>query len=279
MQFLGHPGVTSDDCWYTYSNYTCAKGTFQCFKHCLWRSVGMKQNNDHEFTYVIGCFQKGPTEVQFELDSEELMYADFDKDTAVFTLPDFLVLVPAKLANKTRILMDAKKAKRACLLLAEVLSVIEHLPPENKGKGHPLVLYSAEEVKFGAENTLVCFLNHFFPPSIKVSWTKNNQPVSEGVSLSRYYPNSDIYSCTVEHKALKRKSFSRLGRYCGVTVVLGCLGLAIGIYFIVKRRQTQYLPGIKRLYTRRLMRSGIFFFLIIVLLCLMSANPVSLQIV
>uniref|UniRef100_A0A672G7M7 Ig-like domain-containing protein n=1 Tax=Salarias fasciatus TaxID=181472 RepID=A0A672G7M7_SALFA len=230
-----------------------------------------------------------PTEVQFELDSEELMYADFDKDTAVFTLPDFLVLVPAKLANKTRILMDAKKAKRACLLLAEVLSVIEHLPPENKGKDPPdSVLYSAEEVKFGAENTLVCFLNHFFPPSIKVSWTKNNQPVSEGFSTLKFTPNKgDIYSCTVEHKALKSPktriwgdySFSRLGRYCGVTVVLGCLGLAIGIYFIVKRRQTQYLPGIKRLYTRRLMRSGIFFFLIIVLLCLMSANPVSLQIV
>uniref|UniRef100_A0A672GTW9 Ig-like domain-containing protein n=1 Tax=Salarias fasciatus TaxID=181472 RepID=A0A672GTW9_SALFA len=187
--------------------------------------------DDHEFTYVIGCFQKGPTEVQFELDSEELMYADFDKDTAVFTLPDFLVLVPAKLANKTR----------------------------NK-----LVLYSAEEVKFGAENTLVCFLNHFFPPSIKVSWTKNNQPVSEGVSLSRYYPNSDIYSCTVEHKALKSPKTRIWGDY---------------VILLTHVMETQYLPGIKRLYTRRLMRSGIFFFLIIVLLCLMSANPVSLQIV
>lgn len=83
------------------------------------------------------------------------------------------------------------------------------------------VLYPAEEVQLEVENTLTCFVNHFYPPDIKVSWTKNGRPLLEGVSLSRYYPNNDqtfhqfstltftpteedIYSCTVEHSALDR---------------------------------------------------------------------------
>lgn len=87
-------------------------------------------------------------------------------------------------------------------------------PPESS-------LYPADEVQPGVENSLTCFVNNFFPPGIKVSWTKNGSPVTEGVSLSRYFPNDDqtfhqfstleftpeegdVYSCTVEHLALDR---------------------------------------------------------------------------
>ena len=82
------------------------------------------------------------------------------------------------------------------------------------------IIYPAEDVELGVENSLICFVNHIFPPYIEVSWTKNGRPVSEGV-LSRYYPNNDqtfhqfstltftpsegdIYSCTVEHLALEK---------------------------------------------------------------------------
>ncbi|XP_030635518.1 rano class II histocompatibility antigen, A beta chain-like [Chanos chanos] len=59
----------------------------------------------------------------------------------------------------------------------------------------------------------------FYPPAVKVTWTKNNVNVTEGMTLGRYSSNSDgsfslfsvlgftpeegdIYTCTVEHKAL-----------------------------------------------------------------------------
>ncbi|KAG9345260.1 hypothetical protein JZ751_009806 [Albula glossodonta] len=81
-------------------------------------------------------------------------------------------------------------------------------------------IYSRDEVVLGKRNTLVCFVNNFYPAPVKVKWTKNNAEVKEGVTLSRYYPNSDftfrqfstlsivpeegdIYSCTVEHKGLQ----------------------------------------------------------------------------
>uniref|UniRef100_A0A8P4KDJ9 Ig-like domain-containing protein n=1 Tax=Dicentrarchus labrax TaxID=13489 RepID=A0A8P4KDJ9_DICLA len=104
-------------------------------------------------------------------------------------------------------------AKRCVLLLLlNIFYAFSQNPPES-------ILYPAEDVQFGVENSLTCFVNHFYPPYIKVSWTKNGRPVSEGVSLSRYYPNNDqtfhqfstltftpmegdMYSCTVEHSAL-----------------------------------------------------------------------------
>ncbi len=80
-------------------------------------------------------------------------------------------------------------------------------------------IYSKEDVVLGAENTLICHVTGLFPPPVNVSWTKNNQIVTEGMSLSQYRRNNDgtfnifsslkftpaegdIYSCTVFHKAL-----------------------------------------------------------------------------
>ncbi len=80
-------------------------------------------------------------------------------------------------------------------------------------------MYSKDDVVLGAENTLICHVTGLFPPPVNVSWTKNNQIVTEGMSLSQYRINNDgtfnifsalkitpaeedIYSCTVFHKAL-----------------------------------------------------------------------------
>lgn len=70
------------------------------------------------------------------------------------------------------------------------------------------------------ENTLICFINHFFPPTINIKWTKNDIEVAVEDPFIKCLPNpdgtfyvfstldfvpneGDIYSCTVEHKALE----------------------------------------------------------------------------
>lgn len=85
-------------------------------------------------------------------------------------------------------------------------------PPE-------FIIYPRDEVITGEDNTLICFINHFFPPSINIKWTKNDVEVTmedpfiktlsnpDGTAYVLSYFNfvpekGDIYSCTVEHELL-----------------------------------------------------------------------------
>lgn len=215
----------------------------------------------NELLYVVGCFENGTTEVQLEFDDEKIFYVDFDREEVVYTLPRFITSDPSTIFENIHLFKNAKKARRTCSALVAFCKVEEGNPPEEMDPPES-ILYPSEEVQLGVENTLVCFVNHFFPPKIKVSWTMNDHPVSEGVSLSRYYPNKDqtfhqfstltftpregdIYSCTVEHLALDSPetrtwdhefSHPSLGPdiYCGVCLTLGLFGVAAGTFLMVK---------------------------------------------
>ncbi|XP_018602303.1 H-2 class II histocompatibility antigen, A-B alpha chain-like [Scleropages formosus] len=126
-----------------------------------------------------------------------------------------------------------------------------------------VTIYPRDYVLPGEGNKLICLVNNFFPPPVKVKWTKNDVEVTEGVTLSRYYPNKDltfrqystvpiipqegdVYSCTVEHKGLSEpetrlwepeiREVSDIGKtvYCGAGLTLGLLGVGVGTFFLVK---------------------------------------------
>uniref|UniRef100_A0A0E9XZ38 Ig-like domain-containing protein n=1 Tax=Anguilla anguilla TaxID=7936 RepID=A0A0E9XZ38_ANGAN len=120
-----------------------------------------------------------------------------------------------------------------------------------------------EEVELGKSNSLICFVTNFYPPLVKVKWTKNNVEVKDGVTLSRYYPNpdltfqqfstlsitpqeGDVYSCSVEHKGLA-EPLTRIWEseannepntaatvFCGIGLTLGLLGVGVGTFFPIK---------------------------------------------
>ncbi|XP_070768252.1 H-2 class II histocompatibility antigen, A-U alpha chain-like [Enoplosus armatus] len=220
----------------------------------------------HEFVYVVGCFDNGMTEVQYEFDAEEILFVDFERHEVEYTLPRFLVINPSEIFDGPHIYNNAMKGKRFCSAVMAFCKAELKNPPEEKDPPES-VLYPAEELQLGVENSLICFVNHFYPPDIKVSWTKNGRPVSEGVSLSRYYPNNDqtfhqfstltftlregdIYSCTVEHSALEGPktriwepdfSHASLGPdvFCGVGLTLAFLGVAAGTFLMVKGHHGQ----------------------------------------
>ncbi|XP_044214445.1 H-2 class II histocompatibility antigen, A-U alpha chain-like [Thunnus albacares] len=217
----------------------------------------------HEVVYLVGCFENGTTEAQFTFDAEEILYVDFMRQAIVYTVPKFMILDPSEVFKTLYLYKNALKNKKACSVLVNFLAAEEKNVPEEKDPPG-VVLYPSEDVELGVENSFVCFVNNFYPPNINVSWTKNGRPVSEGVSLSRYYPNydqtfhqfstltftpeeGDIYSCTVEHSALEKPitriwelDFSHpslgLDVYCGVGLTLGLLGIAAGVFLIFKGR-------------------------------------------
>nr|AEI55828.1 MHC class II antigen [Leiocassis longirostris] len=123
-------------------------------------------------------------------------------------------------------------------------------------------IYTSDDVQLGSENTLICHFTRFFPPHVTVRWTKNGVDVSDKSTLSQFYPNKDntynqfshlsftpqegdIYTCTVEHKALDSPDtrtwevnveLPSVGPsvFCGVGLFVGLLGVDTGTFFLVK---------------------------------------------
>uniref|UniRef100_A0A8C6V278 Ig-like domain-containing protein n=1 Tax=Neogobius melanostomus TaxID=47308 RepID=A0A8C6V278_9GOBI len=201
------------------------------YKKIPWKSV------------FLGCFYNGTVEVIYEIDGDLALYADFQNNVIVSTVPPY---VQFDIGPYPNIFSNTLKAKRACLVAQTIAKEI-------------LKDTEAPEVQ---ENHLICFVNRFYPPRVKVTWTKNNRPVSAGVSTSSYMPNNDqtfhcfstltitpehgdVYSCTVEHAALETPTtriwgefltYLALDLYCGGGLTVAFVGVAIGTFLIVKGR-------------------------------------------
>uniref|UniRef100_A0A8C9VHV7 Ig-like domain-containing protein n=1 Tax=Scleropages formosus TaxID=113540 RepID=A0A8C9VHV7_SCLFO len=195
----------------------------------------------HVDTYVIAC-QTGDTDPEDdkEFDGDEIVYVDLKKKEWVGTMPDFL----QQLDGQNLVQQGCRST--------------------SKWRASSYVtVYPRDEVSLGGRNKLICFVNNFFPPPVKVKWTKNDVEVTEGVTLSRYYPNKDftfrqystvpiipqegdVYSCTVEHKGFPEpetrfwdveiQDTSDIGKtvFCGVGLTLGFLGVGVGTFFLIK---------------------------------------------
>ncbi|KAJ8004958.1 hypothetical protein DPEC_G00141680 [Dallia pectoralis] len=206
---------------------------------------------------VIGCFDSGDTEAMLMIDGDEVLYANYKKDKMEMTIP-----VPMwGIESPSVQYMYAKLCIDLCKERFEWGK--ESVPSIPQVKDAPTsTIYTRNEVELGINNTLICLVNNFFPPSINVSWTKNGMDVTEETSLSRYYPNTDgtfhqfskmsftpksgdVYACTVEHPALEEQetriwetevSMSSGGPdiFCGIGLTLGLLGLATGTFLLIK---------------------------------------------
>nr|XP_023658535.1 H-2 class II histocompatibility antigen, A-U alpha chain-like isoform X2 [Paramormyrops kingsleyae] len=192
-----------------------------------------------------------------ELDGDEMLYIDFKKNEVVITLPEF-----ADQWTAEGWAQRAEADHQTCLSDLKMLIEAGSSPPEQIDAPQ-LTIYTRNEVELGKNNILICFVNNFYPPPVKVKWTKNNMEVKEGVTLSRYYPNSDFsfrqystlqftpqkgddYSCTVYHQGLTEpetrfwepefRDESDIGKtaFCGIGLTLGLLGVGAGTFFLVK---------------------------------------------
>lgn len=88
----------------------------------------------------MGCFVNGTTEIQFEFDTEEVLYVDFSKKEVIYTVPTFLDPDPSQLLVGLNILKDALDNKELCLELTALAAIEEKHPPEERGKLIPTLI-------------------------------------------------------------------------------------------------------------------------------------------
>ncbi|XP_066580519.1 H-2 class II histocompatibility antigen, A-U alpha chain [Amia ocellicauda] len=213
----------------------------------------------HRFRQLMSC-ETNVTQFEFdwEMDQDELLYVDLDKKQIVQRLPEFA----EQWCRPESLLAETQINREICKTNVEYFAREAGLPPEKKVAPQTMV-YAENLTVLGQLNTLICFASGFYPMPIKMSWTKNVQPVTEGVSRSQLYSNEDftfrtfsyltftpalgdVYSCRVEHRALTEpdtkiyvvdvntESDTRETALCGAGLALGLLGVALGLFFLIK---------------------------------------------
>ncbi|XP_048065085.1 H-2 class II histocompatibility antigen, A-Q alpha chain-like [Megalobrama amblycephala] len=218
----------------------------------------------HEFGMIETCSgSAGANEVLFTYETEVAGYMDLEEAKIVITEHDIVYSI---LDIDKLIQQDIESALTGLTSLCKetyfrILSfnISEPLEPPWTS------IYTRNDVKLHVNNTLICLVSGFYPPPVRVSWTKNNMNVTNESTVSRYYPNKDrtlnvfsrlsfipeegdIYSCSVEHKALQQPQTRTwdveikepsIGPsvFCGVGLTLGLLGLATGVFFIAKEKR------------------------------------------
>nr|AFD01247.1 MHC class II alpha subunit [Oreochromis niloticus] len=212
----------------------------------------------HSDIGITGC-SDSDGEDMYGLDGEEVWYADFNKQTGVEPLPDFADSIDFP-GHYESAAANQQVCKQNLQTLRKMMKdyPLEHVAPS------AVMIYTRDEVEFGQKNTLICHVTGFFPAPVNVSWTKNEQKVTES-SINVPYPNKDgtftqisrlqftpqlgdMYSCTVKHLALTQpltkiydvqasgQSDPGVGpaAFCGVGLTVGLLGVAAGTFFLIK---------------------------------------------
>uniref|UniRef100_A0A8B9J6G4 Ig-like domain-containing protein n=1 Tax=Astyanax mexicanus TaxID=7994 RepID=A0A8B9J6G4_ASTMX len=211
----------------------------------------------HEY-YVFDWCSETDGGVVWMIDGEEEYHADFKDGRGVVSLPKFATLnytiIPAAYEHSIQELQICRYNLK--------YSVFWYNFPAEDMDAPRITMYPKNDEQLGVVNELICLVTEFYPPSLRISWTKNNENVTEDVYMSQYYPNEDytftlfssisivpeqgdIYSCTVEHIALQQPQ-TRIWEsevdppedgplvFCGVGVAVGLLGIATGSFFFVK---------------------------------------------
>ncbi|XP_042247603.1 H-2 class II histocompatibility antigen, A-Q alpha chain-like [Thunnus maccoyii] len=223
-------------------------------------AVGIYAQRIHELCHAHGCFDSSNTQLCLTLDGEEVYHADFkrgvlhweSKIPTTFHVPYAYKYAVYYQSICRRDMYKWKQDKSATTKTKQA--------PE-------AIIYPKDEVIKDEENTLICFINHFFPPTINIKWTKNDIEVTVKDLFIKSIPNpdgtfhvfstldfvpdeGDIYGCTVEHKALEEPQTkfweveineTTIGPavFCGLGLSLGLLGFAAGTFFFVKGKHYQ----------------------------------------
>lgn len=223
---------------------------------CLKVSQAVREENvliESEFYQT----QLPSAEFAFQFDDDEIFNVNFDKRETTWRLPQFGELASFEAAgalqNKAVMTQNMQNwIKRSNYTAAKPVTPIIHV-------------YTEEPVVLGEPSKLICFVKQIFPPVIKMSWLKNNEPVMDGVSDTDFYVASDhsyykflylatipkegdVYTCSVEHAGLPSNPTNKFWSpeepsyisetsenvVCGLGLAVGIIGIIAGIFLIFK---------------------------------------------
>ncbi|XP_044878621.1 HLA class II histocompatibility antigen, DP alpha 1 chain-like [Mauremys mutica] len=200
--------------------------------------------------------QQGSGEFMQEFDQDEILYVDLEKKEIIWRLPEFSKFTSFEVQHALRNMAVIK------LYLEKLIERSNHtraqnVPPE-------VTVFPKGPMELGEPNILICFVDKFFPPVLRLTWLKNGQEVTEGVYETDFYPRQDnsfrkfsylpffpsqgdFYDCRVEHRGLP-KPFTKHWEaqvptpvpettetlVCTLGLAMGIIGIIAGTILIIK---------------------------------------------
>ncbi|XP_077017548.1 HLA class II histocompatibility antigen, DR alpha chain-like [Tamandua tetradactyla] len=195
-------------------------------------------------------------EFMFDFDGDEIFHVDMEKKETVWRLETFghfaSFEAQGALAN-----IAVDKAN------LNIMMKRSNYTPATSERPEVTVLLN-KPVELGQPNILICFIDKFSPPVIKVTWLQNGNPVTTGVSETVFLPREDhlfrkfsylpflpstedVYDCKVEHLSLDEPLLKHWefdgptplpetteNLVCVLGLVVGLVGIVVGTIFIVK---------------------------------------------
>ncbi|XP_040180872.1 RLA class II histocompatibility antigen, DP alpha-1 chain-like [Rana temporaria] len=220
---------------------------------CLHSGEAVKREN--VLTQAVFYQTLEPSgEYMFQFDKDEIFYVDLDKKQTVWRLPQF-----GEVAG-----FEAAAALQNMAVLKHNLDSYKQRSNFTEAKNVPpeVHVFPESSVIVGEPNILICLGTKFFPPVIKMSWQKNSVPVTEGVSMTDFYPTPDgsfskflylttipqdgeVYTCSVEHAGKTTNTFwhpevskpiseATENVICGLGLLFGMCGVIAAIVLICK---------------------------------------------
>ncbi|XP_077340779.1 class II histocompatibility antigen, M alpha chain isoform X2 [Lithobates pipiens] len=224
---------------------------------------------DHVLSQVLFCQPNTSVPGLLKMfDNDQMFSYNFSKRTTSAWLPDFDQWSDQAFPNAANI----SAYLSLCDNLREALTeVLKEIMPEARG-GTQTMVFTAQPLRIGMPNTLICFISDVYPPALTVIWRKNSELLSKESTSPGYFalydgsfqafsylnvtPNyNDVYSCNVQVAGDSRTiveywvpdypvpSDVLENALCGLGCALGIVFLFLGFMFLClskKLQQTDY---------------------------------------
>uniref|UniRef100_A0A8C8SPW4 Ig-like domain-containing protein n=1 Tax=Pelusios castaneus TaxID=367368 RepID=A0A8C8SPW4_9SAUR len=209
-----------------------------------------------EFYQRTDPAQRESGEFMFQFDQDEIFHVDLEKKETIWRLPDFGTFTS----------METQSALGNIAILKKNMEIL--IPKSNRTRARnvppEVTVFPEDPVELGEPNVLICFMDKFSPPVLSVTWLRNGQEVTEGVSETDFYPHQDnsfrkfsylpfiprqdeVYDCQVQHWGLPGpflkhwepqvpapNSETTETLVCALGLALGILGIVTGTILIIK---------------------------------------------
>ncbi|XP_020829854.1 H-2 class II histocompatibility antigen, A-R alpha chain [Phascolarctos cinereus] len=213
---------------------------------------------DHVGVHGTHMYQSyGPSgQYTHEFDGDELFYVDLQKKETVWRLPEFSHFASFDPQGGLRNI-DIAKHNLDILIKRSNRTRAISVPPE-------VTVFSESPVEMGQPNILICLVDNIFPPVVNITWLRNGQLVTVGVSETDFYPRSDykfrkfhyltflpntedFYDCKVEHWGLEQPVLKHWEPQvpsplpettetvvCALGLAVGLVGIVVGTILIIR---------------------------------------------